>query len=75
MAHLPPEKLLGVEPFSQRKTLFLPAPGVAGVLVEIVAGRRRSRIKKFTSGAAAFAWCEKHRSNLIFFFNEDPSQN
>ncbi len=75
MAHLPPQNIPAFEPFSQRKTLFLPAPGRVGVLVETVNGRRRSRNKKFTSAAAALAWCIKHRGNLVFFCNDDPAQN
>jgi hypothetical protein len=75
MAHLPPENIPAFEPFSQRKTLFLPSPGQAGVLVETVNGRQRARNKKFTSPGTALEWCIKHRGNLVFFFNDDPSQN
>jgi hypothetical protein len=75
MAHSSRKKLPAFEPFSQRKTLFLPSPGTAGVLVEIVSGRRRSRALKFPGAEAALEWCIKHHGNLVFFFNEDPSQN
>ena len=75
MAHLPPKNLPAFEPLPQRKTLFLPAPGTEGILVETIHGRPRKRQVKFTDSAAAFSWCLKHRSNLVFYFNDDPSKN
>ena len=75
MAHLPPENISAFEPFSQRKTLFLPAPGTAGILVETVKGRQRSRELQFSGPEAALAWCIEHRGNLVFFHNEEPSKN
>jgi hypothetical protein len=66
MAHLPRE-LLGVDPFAQPKTLFLPAPGTRGILVTRSGSRFRSQIKRFEGPQAALTWCIDHQVGLVFW--------
>lgn len=68
MAHLPPGFLADLAPFSQPKTLFLPAPGTLGILVTHRAGRFTSKAKRFASPRAALAWCLSHRAALVFWW-------
>ncbi|HEV2452761.1 MAG TPA: hypothetical protein VGY98_00775 [Verrucomicrobiae bacterium] len=75
MTNLPPKKIPAFEPLSQRKTIFLPAPGREGILVEILAGRRRARNCKFAGRHVGAACCLKYPSDLVFFFDGDPSQS
>lgn len=75
MAHLPPQNVPGSDPFSQPKTLFLPAPGTAGVLVIRDAAGLRSRNKRFASAHAALDWCQAHRAALVFWPLPDPARN
>jgi hypothetical protein len=75
MARPPRKKLPAFEPFSQRKTLFLESPGIAGILVESVKGKHRKRALKFRDAHAALDWCIKQSAGLVFYFNNDPSKN
>lgn len=63
-AKIPP----AFQPFSQPKTLFLPAPGRAGVLMQRAGSRYRSRAVKFSGPEAALAWCLKNQAGLVFFY-------
>lgn len=77
MAHLPPDPLSNLPPFSQARTLFLPAePGTVGVLVVQRGRRTTATSRRFSGGAtAALAWCVKERVNLVCFFAASPTQN
>jgi len=75
MAHSSPENVSSHPPFSQSQTLFLPFPGQAGVLVRQRRGKRTAKPLQFPSSVAALAWCEKHRTNLVYFFGVVPSLN
>jgi hypothetical protein len=75
MANLPPKIVLPTAPFSQSKTLFLPSPGKAGILVEQRGRRRAATPMQFTSSKAALAWCEHHRANLVYYFGPSPGRN
>jgi hypothetical protein len=75
MADPLPKKLSGAEPFSQRKTLFLESPGIAGILVDLAGKRRRSRPMKFSGPHAALNWCIQEHAGLVFYYNADPSKN
>jgi hypothetical protein len=75
MAHLPSENVSNFAPFSQRKTLFLPAPGTQGLLVTRVGERFKTRAMKFRDAHAALTWCEKHRAGLVYYFGADPASN
>lgn len=75
MAHLPPENLPAFDPFSQSKTLFLPAPGVRGILVARQGAGFTRRSKKFTGASAALKWCEEKRIGLVYFFPPIASNN
>jgi hypothetical protein len=75
MAHSPPKFIPGVDPFSQPKTLFLPAPGKVGILVTRTAKSMRSRPKRFMNAHAALAWCQENSAALVFYPVADPSNN
>ena len=48
------------------KTLFICAPGVAGVLVEKTGRRRRKAPMQFTDAHATLTWCEKTGAAMIY---------
>ena len=48
------------------KTLFICAPGVAGVLVETTSRRRRKVAMQFADTHAALDWCEKTGVSMIY---------
>jgi hypothetical protein len=76
MAHLPLKNLPAFDPFSQPKTLFLPAPGELGFLVERKGVQFKAREKKFAGPEAALAWCIKYRVGLVYYFStETVSRN
>ena len=66
MAHLPLE-LLGVDPFSQPKTVFLPSPGKEGLIVTRTGDRFRSRRKRFNNPHDALTWCIANDAALVFW--------
>lgn len=75
MAHLPIKNLFAEAPFSQSKTLFLPAPGRLGFLVTRK-GRRHSAVPmRFASAHAALTWCDSHRAAMVYFFGESAKAN
>ena len=59
---------------SQTKTLYLPAPGKLGVVVKMFPTPSKSE-RRFENAAAALAWCEKERVNLVYFFPDETAQN
>lgn len=74
MAHIPKGGLTAPTPGS--RTLFLPAPGVLGILVTERAGRATAEEQReFSSATAAISWCLESRVNLVFYFESIPSQN
>jgi len=75
MAHLPPKFLPGLDPFSQPKTLFLPAPGTDGFLVTRRGKGFSSKAKRFADAHAALDWCQKHCASLIFWPVADAARN
>ena len=72
MANLPPDLLSGFDPSGQTETLFLPAPGKTGMLVSKRRGRRAAEPLQFRSAAAALAWCQQRRVNLVYFHTVAP---
>jgi hypothetical protein len=75
MAHLPHNTVSNFAPFSQRQTLFLPAPGIQGLLVTRTADSFKTRAMKFKNAQAALTWCEQHRAGLVYYFGADPAAN
>ena len=73
MAHLPPKNLPAFEPYSQPKTLFLPAPGQLGFLIERQGEQFKASEKKFKGPEAALAWCIRCRVGLVFYFSPDTT--
>lgn len=75
MADLPTKTVFPGTPFSQSKTLYLPSPGKAGLLVELRGRRRAATPMQFPGSKAALAWCERERINLVFYFGPSPAAN
>lgn len=75
MAHLPPKKLSAFEPFSQCKTLFTATPGTEAVLIEVVKGKRHSRMMKFDDAHAALTWALDHAAAFVLVPSSNPAAN
>lgn len=75
MAHSPQKTVPSPDPFAHSKTLFLPAPGREGVLIERTASGIRSRKKTFADAHAALTWCQQHSAGLVFYFGAVPMLN
>ena len=74
MAKSPQNSLPFFGGVSQTKTLFLPAPGTLGVLVKMFPKPSKTE-RSFENAAAAMAWCELERVNLVYFFPNEVAQN
>ncbi len=74
MAQTPSNSLPEFNPLAQSQTLFLPAPGILGLLVKMSPKPSR-RPKKFENAAAALAWCERERINLVFWYPDEAARN
>ena len=74
MAKSPQKLLPNSGGFAQSQTLYLPAPGTLGVLVKL-SPKPSSSERKFASAAAALAWCEQERINLVYFFPNESARN
>lgn len=74
MAKPPQKPLPDSHGFAQSKTLYLPAPGKLGVLVKMSPTPSQSE-REFKNAAAALAWCEKERINLVYFFPNEAARN
>jgi hypothetical protein len=61
--------------FSQAKTLFLPAPGTAGILVEMIQGRRTSKPMQFPGAHAALDWCLAQGVAFVYWQPPNPAKN
>lgn len=68
MANLPPKIVAALDPSSQARTLFLPAPGRRGFLVKRTRRSFAAKAMRFDGSAAALTWCETRRINLVYFF-------
>ena len=65
MAHLPSQKLLDSNPFSQSKTLFMIADSVSAILVTRSGNKMRRRTLKFGDCHAALDWCLKSNAGFM----------
>jgi hypothetical protein len=70
MAQSPQKSLSDFTPDAQRKTLFLPAPGMLGVIVQMDPKPSR-RERRFLGPDDALRWCLANRVNLFYFFADD----
>jgi len=75
MAQPPPGVLPARTPFSQSLTLFLPSPGIEGILVRRIGRRETAEPMQFDGSQAALALCEKNRASLIYYFDAIPAFN
>ena len=68
MAPSPARTLSDLHFGPQSKTLFLTPPGTSGLLLSFRRGRPAFRRRRFSGSAAALAFCEHSKTNLIYWF-------
>lgn len=68
-----PLGVVSVPPSSS--TLFLPHPGTHGILVRRRGRRWAMEPREFGGAAAALAWCQESRTQLVYWFDGRAQSN